>query len=89
MFIKGDIGKFKGKTHSLKSRQQISISKSHYGLTFEKADQIRQDANRGLARKAIAEKYGITYNIVRDIVLNNSWVRFKPIARATKPEVDF
>ena len=89
MFIKGKIGKFKGKNHSLKSRQQISISKSLYGLTFEIADKIRQDANRGVARKDIAKKYEITYSIVRDIILNNSWVRSKPIARATKPEVDF
>lgn len=85
----GRPGYFKGKTHSLKSRQQISLSKSLYGMTFEKADKIRHDAIGGTARKDIAKKYKVTYGIVRDIILNNSWVRPKPIAKAIKPGVDF
>ncbi len=86
---KGCVGTFTGKTHSLKTRQQISISRSLYGMTFEKADQIRHDAIKGIARKEIALKYSITKGIVSDVIRNVSWVRPKPIARATKPNVDF
>ncbi len=88
--MKGMSGNFKGKTHTTESRRQISLSKSSYGMTFEKADKIRQEAARGVSRKKIANKYEVTYGIVRDIILENSWVSATPpIARATKPGVDF
>lgn len=85
----GRTGYFKGKTHSLKSRQQISLNRSLYGMTFEKADQIRHDAIKGIPRKDIVKKYKITHSIVSDVVRNISWVQPKPIAQASKPAVDF
>ena len=87
--LKGRDSHFKGKRHTIDSKQKISVGKSTYGMNFEKADKIRQDFSRGMARKDIAKKYKITYGIAKDVILNASWVRSKPIARATKPGVDF
>ncbi len=87
--LKGRESHFKGKRHTINSKKRISLSKSLYDMNFDKADQIRHDSIRGIARKDIAKKYNVTYGIVRDVILNASWVRPKPIARATKPRVDF
>lgn len=87
--LKGRKSNFKGKRHTIESKKRISVGKSKYGMTFEKADQIRHDSIRGIARKDIAKKYNVSYGVVKDVILNASWLRPKPIARATKPGVDF
>ena len=53
--LTGRPGKFKGKKHTFKAKQKISIGKSKYNMNFEKADQIRADFNRGMSRKNIAK----------------------------------
>lgn len=87
--LKGRTSHFKGKRHTIESKKRISVGKSKYEMTFEKARTIRSEVAQGQTRKDVARKYGVTYGIVRDVVLGNSWTDIKPIARATKPGIDF
>ena len=87
--LKGRDSHFKGKRHTIDSRKKISVGKSKYGMTFDKARTIRSEVAQGRTRKDVARKYGVTYGVVRDIVLGNSWIDVKPIAHASKPAIDF
>ena len=69
---------FYGKTHSKATREIIARKgsgerSSRAKLTNEQAGLIRLDYTAGVTKAALAEKYGVSWWVVHDIVLNRTY----------------